>query len=544
MKNQLVILLLLALLAASGVQAAGLSTQLSQVDASKFPAIGVVLGVFSRTGQPVPGLTRDDFTMDEDGASVAIVSVDVEKTPLSLALVLDVSGSMKPAIDQLKAAVCDFITSLEPHDRAMVMTFSDKVRIREELTAARGTLLDAVGTLEAEGATALYDAMHQAVRHLSRVEGRRMAVVFSDGRDRNSTGTKPQSIYSPRAVAQLARQAQVPLWNIGMGQDIDQNLLEKLSALTGGRSYMAADASELRKAFGDVMTDVRLQYRLTYKSPKPEADGTVRKLQVTSTVKGEKDQGSIGYKAPGPAPVAPPTPDIPARVAGDAGPASPPLATSGQTATPGAAGTGAIGSYTIDTGITHTVIGGGGVSVAGPGGLVGVGNAGNINVTGPTGAVRVGGTGNVNVTGPSGTVGIGNAGNINVTGPSGAVNVNPGQNVSVKTGQHSIDVKTGQVNIGGPGGNITLDGNGLNVQGAGGRVHIGADGTLDATGAAGSAHIGGSGIPGLDAIGAGVDVDTSVLDGLPGVSSGVDEAEPPAEEAEPPAEDDGVDSGE
>lgn len=537
MKTQSVVLLLLALLAVSGAHAAGLSTQLSQVDASKFPSIGVVMGVFSKDGQPVPGLTKDDFTMDEDGTSVALVSVDVEKTPLSIALVLDVSGSMKPAMEQLKAAVSDFIRSLEPNDRAMVMSFSDKVRIREDLTAARGTLLDAVGTLEPEGATALYDAMHQAVQHLQRIPGRRMAVVFTDGRDQNAAGTKPQSIYAPRAVAQLSRQHQVPLWTIGLGQEVDSKLLEKLAALTGGRSYTATDATELRKAFGDVMTDVRLQYRLTYQTPKPEPDGTVRKIQVTSSVKGEKDQGSIGYRAPAPAPVAPPAPAIPAAVAGSTAPA--PAAAGQPLGTVGTAGTATSGSYTIKTGVSSTVIGAGGMTVAGPGGVVGIGNAGNINVTGPGGTVGVGTAGNINVTGATGSVRVGTTGNVNVTGAGSAVNVNTGQNVSVKTGQHSIDVSGGQFKINGPGGSITLDGGGLNVQGAGGQVKLGTDGAIDATGAAGSAHIQGSGIPGLDAVGTGVDVDTSVLDGLPAG----DDAKPPAEDAEPPTED-GGDSGE
>ena len=317
MTDEVIVLLLrlvLLLVLCTPCLADGLSTRLSQVDPARFPSIGVTLGVFTDEGRPVPGLSRDDFTMAEDGKAVKLLSVEVEKAPLSIALVLDMSGSMTPALDNLKAAVAGFVRELEPSDRVLLITFSEKPRVREEMTADKAVILDRVEKLETEGATALYDAIAEAAAQLRRVQGRRLAVVFTDGRDQNAAGTANQSVSSATSAAKSAKLHQVPLWTIGLGTQVDRKLLEKLSLITGGRSYTASQASELRRAFGEVLTDVRLQYRLTYETPRPQRDGTLRKVTVVSAARGKTGQGSIEYQAPSPEPP-PEAPAAPAAVA-------------------------------------------------------------------------------------------------------------------------------------------------------------------------------------------------------------------------------------
>lgn len=310
--------LVLLLTLCSPCLAVGLSTRLSQVDAGRFPSIGVTLGVFTDEGRPVPGLTRDDFTMAEDSKPVKLLSVEVEKAPLTIALVLDMSGSMAPALDNLKAAVAGFVRELEPSDRVLLITFSEKPRVREEMTADKAVVLERVEKLETEGATALYDAIAEAAAQLRRVQGRRLAVIFTDGRDQNAAGTANQSVSSATSAAKSAKLHQVPLWTIGLGTQVDRKLLEKLALITGGGSYTASQASELRRAFAEVLTDVRLQYRLTYETPKPQRDGTLRKLTVVSATRGKSGQGSIEYQAPAPEPP-PEPPAAPVAVAGASG---------------------------------------------------------------------------------------------------------------------------------------------------------------------------------------------------------------------------------
>ncbi|MBI4862036.1 MAG: VWA domain-containing protein [Candidatus Riflebacteria bacterium] len=293
--------------------AEGLSTRLSRIDAGTFPRIGVSLSVFS-DGKPVPGLTKDAFTLDEDGKPVTIVSVDVEKAPLNVTLVLDTSGSMQPHLEALKTAVLDFVRGLDTQDRVSVVTFADEPTVREHLTGNRRRVKEIVEELRAVGATALYDAILASVKELKGVSGRRIAVIFSDGKDQNATGTAPQSVYSVKNAAQEAKDAQVALWTIAFGAGTDRPLLAKLAQVTGGQSYAPDEAGQLRQAFGRVLTDVRLQYRIEYDSPRPQPDGTERVLTVTSSARGRSGQGKSRYLAP----AAPPTTGPPPAAGADA----------------------------------------------------------------------------------------------------------------------------------------------------------------------------------------------------------------------------------
>lgn len=425
--------LLLALVLCVSAEAAGLSTRVSQIDAARFPVVSLILGVFSEAGAPVPGMTKDDFRLDEDGQQVKVLSVDIEKAPLNIALVLDTSGSMQPAMAALKAAVSDFLKDLDPSDRVMLITFSDKPVVKEDLTTNRSNLLEIVERLEPDGATALWDATQEGILGLKKVDGRRLAVIFTDGKDQNQAGSAPQSSHTVKDVAKLSRRLQVPLWTIALGKAVDAQLLEKLSAATGGRSYNPAQAVELRSAFGDVLTNVRLQYRLTYETPKSARDGSRRALQVTSGAKGTSGQGRGFYLAPGtlsePPPVAAasPQPETPAKLQGA------PQADSAD-----------LGELLDDS--STTVTGGGGVNV-------GVGTG--IDVTGAGGNIHVG-SGGVNLSGPGGSINVG-AGGV-IRGPGGNVNIGPG-GISVQQGGSR---------------NVTIDGGGIHVQQGGQSVDIGA----------------------------------------------------------------------
>ena len=278
--------------------AEGLHTRLSQIDLDKFPEVSVVLNVFTEKGQPVPGLTKDSFSLAEDGKEVQILSVDIDRAPLSLALVLDTSGSMEPAMEDLRRSVSAFIRALRNEDRILFVPFADRPYGGMEITKDRRKILDEVVSFQASGATALYDAIQKAVKGLRHESGMRLAVIFTDGRDQNAEGTDLQSITTARGVVEEARERQIPLWTIGLGEGVDKKLLHQMAVLTGGQSYRPSRAGQLRSAFGQLLKDVRLRYRLSYGTPLPERDGSERQLAVTSSSQGKKGQGQARYLAP------------------------------------------------------------------------------------------------------------------------------------------------------------------------------------------------------------------------------------------------------
>lgn len=196
-----------------------------------------------------------------------------------------------------------------------LVTFSDDAVLVQELTRNLTKVTERIRALVSQGATALHDGIHVGVQEVASAGGRRMVLVFTDGRDQNRDGTAPQSSRSAKVVAQLARDSGVPLWTVGIG-DADEMFLKKIAQVTGGQHYHPRHASLLRTAFGRVLADVRLQYRLLYRTPNEKRNGTERTLAIVSQASGQRGQGKGRYRSPLPAP--PPPSPAPVESEGDA----------------------------------------------------------------------------------------------------------------------------------------------------------------------------------------------------------------------------------
>ena len=312
-------LLILALLA-TGALAQGLSSTVANVSAAQFPEIRLTLTVFSEKGRPVAGLTKDAFTLQEDGAPVALKSVEVGKQPISVALVLDCSAAMAGSIDAMRESALSFVRGLEDGDTVAVIAFGDGAKVAQERTGNRDKVRAALDKLQAGGAAALFDGIDAAVQELRPVDRRRMILAFTAGRDLNRAGTAPQSTHSVKSVAKLARETGMSIWTIGLGGAVDRELLTKLARVTGGASYFPKDAGTVRAAFARALVDVRASYDLAYVSPKASADGTTRNVTVTSAHAAGTSQGVASYTAPAPPP--PVAAASPAGAGGKAGPTS------------------------------------------------------------------------------------------------------------------------------------------------------------------------------------------------------------------------------
>ncbi len=116
--------------------------------------------------------------------------------PMAIALVMDTSGSMRRAMDTAKQAARSFVTALRPADPLALVRFSDRVVFEHELSDRRQTTLDAIDRLDANGGTALFDALYDSMSYLKKREGRRAIVLLSDGRDENNPGTAPGSVHT------------------------------------------------------------------------------------------------------------------------------------------------------------------------------------------------------------------------------------------------------------------------------------------------------------------------------------------------------------
>jgi VWFA-related protein len=239
------------------------SAQITQFDLGDFPLVKAYVSVLDAEGKPVRGLTKDNASLLENGRPMTIDSMRMTGTggdhePLSLAIVLDRSGSMSgEKISRLKESILRFIALLEPGDRAALIAFSDTVALLEPLTNDQDRLTSAVRAIEPAGHTALYDAVARGAEALKGVPGRKAVVVLTDGiANRGALGIE-------QAIAEAVK-GYVSVTVIGLGADVRTARLERIAQETGGAYFFTPSASGLAEIYEAVSQRIRNEYVVTY----------------------------------------------------------------------------------------------------------------------------------------------------------------------------------------------------------------------------------------------------------------------------------------
>lgn len=218
-----------------------------------------------RSGKPVRGLTAADFVVTDDGVQQVVESVDVDHLPLSVQLVLDVSGSVfGDRLQQLIAAADGFVAALRPGERAGVLTFSHRFRVLVDMTPDLASVRHALGSLLGEGRTALRDAVQLALATRHDEGSRPLVLVFSDGVDNASW-------LSEEAVLESARRVGVVIHLIRVaGQErAESRFVEQLTETAGGRVWSARSDADLQRLFTTALDDMRGRYLLSFSPQRP-----------------------------------------------------------------------------------------------------------------------------------------------------------------------------------------------------------------------------------------------------------------------------------
>ena len=275
--------------------------------------------VTDANGRAVGDLRREDFRVFEDGAEQTVTQFGRESGPLSYALVLDNSGSLRTQIPLVIDAAGALVAANEADDETAVIRFvaANNIRLLQDFTSEARRLQSALDELYAEGGqTAVLDAVYVAVQHLEKrrpgEEGRRRAVVLvTDGEERGSTVRRDE-------LVTLLRRNDVRVFAVGLvdllnnagsllgksAREKSVELLNRLAAETGGRAFFPRNAAELRGVVGELSAALRApQYVVGYTPTNAAQDGSYRKVRVT--VADAPGRGKLtaharaGYKAPG-----------------------------------------------------------------------------------------------------------------------------------------------------------------------------------------------------------------------------------------------------
>ena len=157
--------------------------------------VSVPVTVSDREGRYISGLKKEDFNVFEDGVKQNVAFFATEDEPISIALLLDTSASTKDILDKIKGAARDFIGLLNPQDQCQIATFDSQVRILSSFNSDRQALLSSLDKARTatEDGTVMFRAVEQVARQsFANVQGRKVIVLLSDGKDFGSSLTKDE----------------------------------------------------------------------------------------------------------------------------------------------------------------------------------------------------------------------------------------------------------------------------------------------------------------------------------------------------------------
>src|SRR5262245_21937090 len=247
------------------------------------------ISILDKAGRPVDGLKQEHFQIFEDKVLQTIKTFRHEDIPLSLALVIDNSGSMRNKRERVNSSALAFVRESNPEDETAIINFDDSAYLEQDFTGSIGDLIDSLENIDARGETALYDALYLASEKVMKdgKKDKKVLLVISDGEDNASK-------YGINKVIEALRQSKVTLYAIGLLEEDDQrgglfkkppskkakDDLLKFAEITGGRAYFPKSLDEVEDLVKGIAHDLRNHYTISYTPTNKNRDGSWRDVTV------------------------------------------------------------------------------------------------------------------------------------------------------------------------------------------------------------------------------------------------------------------------
>lgn len=270
--------------------------------------------VLDKQGHMVNDLQRDDFQVFEDGAPQKLSVFSHADIPVTMGIVIDDSGSMRPKRAAVNAAALSFVKTSNPQDQAFVVNFNDVFYIDTPGDFATNIedLKAALEKIDSRGGTALRDAVYASLDHIKLGNrDKKVLLVITDGEDNASR-------YTFEELMQRAQKSDAVIYAIGLlGDDESGSLfrmrgagahraakvLKQLAEATGGEAYFPKSLEEVESTCVQIAHSIRNQYTLAYYPTNFRKDGTFRNVRVDAFAPQHKREKLMvrtrtGYYAP------------------------------------------------------------------------------------------------------------------------------------------------------------------------------------------------------------------------------------------------------
>jgi VWFA-related protein len=250
--------------------------------------------VLADGGRPITGLDQNDFRIFEDDTEVQAEGFGTTADlPLSLAIAVDVSGSMEETFPTVQRIVSDFVDNLlREGDEVVLVTFSWEPEVVLRWTEEVEAMAPKLERVVPEGGTSLLDAVITSLELFRGRRGRQALVLLTDGDDttsRTRLSTAERYAYTMR----------IPVFSIGFKvrrfQIGARNILKDLSIATGGEVFFPKDVDELPAVYARIDELLRSQYLIWYGSPSDKPIEQFRAVRVELTKGGGTVKTIRGY---------------------------------------------------------------------------------------------------------------------------------------------------------------------------------------------------------------------------------------------------------
>ena len=230
----------------------------------------------------VTGLEKENFFLYEHDRLQSLKTFSSEDAPVSIGIILDLSGSMTSKFTRARQSVLEFMKTANPQDEFFVIGFNDRPEVITDFTSSAEDVDARLALVKPGKRTALLDAIYMGLNKIKKARyDRRALLIVSDGGDNRSR-------YTENEVRAVVRESGVQLYAIGVFDQYAPTTEERLGPLllndlceeTGGRLFRVDDAGDMGDIAAKISAELRNEYVLGYRSDDDKHDGKWRKVKV------------------------------------------------------------------------------------------------------------------------------------------------------------------------------------------------------------------------------------------------------------------------
>jgi Ca-activated chloride channel family protein len=262
-----------------------------QVIRTRIDTVHLDVTVLNRSGVFEAGLGPDDFEVLDNGRPQPLTSFSSDHSPITVALVLDMSDSMIRYTRRLGEAAEAFIGALQSGDRAAVGSLTESGPLRTDAAALRQDL----SYLTLGEPSLIWRGIERTAAALVGAEGRRALLISTDGKDNEdnlrelapggrASGVIERWFSSSYSAGEALKSRVVQLYVVAPNGARLTSPLRKLAEDSGGRALAAGRDAKLPEMFEAIIDELHRQYVLGY--AQPEADGRVHEIEVRTKPRG------------------------------------------------------------------------------------------------------------------------------------------------------------------------------------------------------------------------------------------------------------------